>query len=383
MACRAWLGGYARCVQVMVEVLVRRRVRCTQLALGALLLLLLAASCIGPQPRVVRARIAAPTLDQRDAPELAQAIKGTLVAARYGGALTLVDLPTRRELQLDLGCRVTLIAGPDEEGRIVYEAERPLWWEFFPLTLFTDGERRALVIRSLHTGREQELLAYRTTSYGENQLLISRRGGRVVYVVSDDLRVFDAGGGELWRGRWSVPEQRKLQIDDDGARLHFEQVEVPRVEIPSLPYESWPARRVSLELATGDRLFDAPALVGRTGPLSRRRGDILWWWSPSVISAELATRSKSGVSRGGLVGDLGGDLLELPSGLAIHAGLASSADGARGFRDHGPTEHSLRLGQRSTGKTLSLVRCFEPGAWCFSDVRVDPKLLRDPAPPRR
>jgi len=353
-------------VQVIVELLARSSVRCTQLALGVLLLLLLNASCL-VAPRPFRVRTPAPTMDAPDALELADLTSGTLTAVHRSGAMTVVDLPTRRELHHHLGQYVALIAGPDEAGRIVYEAAGPRWWEYFPLTLFTKAQdRRALMVCSLASGATKELTRYREDSYTENTILLSRRGGRVAYVFDGNLRVFDLDGRELLRRPWSSSLQQSLSISEEGDLLRFEQRDVD-LRLPRSPDGAFsPWRFVSIDIATGAEVAAPPIELRRTVGKTVRVNE----------------RSRI-VPRGSLIGDLDEDVYELVSGLTFYEGLASPQDGARGYRSFGYSERSIRLGQRSTGKTLSLVRCFEPGAWCFSDVRVDPKLLRDPAPPRR
>lgn len=353
-------------MQVIVELLARGSVRCTQLEFGALLVLALAASCVGPPPRVLRARIPAPTMAAPDTPALANEITGTLTAVHGRGAVTVVDLPTRRERKLEIGQDVTMVAGPDEAGRIVYEAESPRWWEFFPLTLFTPSDRRhALMVCSLRSAKTWELYGYRPHVYTRNQLLISRRGGRVVYIVDDDLRVYDLDGRKLLQRKWDRFIQRNLSISEDGDVLCFERLEYSGRYPSALEIAYAPCRKVCLDIATG---------VEAASPDDFRR--------PLGKTVFVNERSRTD-SRGPLLGDLGEDIFELASGLTFYEGLASPRDGARAYRTFGPTECSVRLGQRATGKTLSLVRCFEPGAWCYSDVRVDPKLLSDPAPPRR
>lgn len=360
------LGGYARCVQVMVEVFVRRRVRCTQLALGALLLLLLNASCL-VAPRPFRVRIPAPTMEAPDALELAESVSGTLTAVHRGGVMTVVDLPTRRQLEFGTGQRVMLIAGPDEAGRIVFEAAGPRTWEFFPLTLFTNSlDRRALMVCSLRRGTTKQLFGYHQSSYTENEVLLSRRGGRVAYIYDKNLRVFDLEGRELLRRTWSGGLDQNLRISEEGDLLCFETRYVFK-ELPPAPEPAYsPWRTVCIDIASGEEVIAPPSKFRRP-------------------SGELLFRSErqQRVPLGPLTGDLDEDVYELASGLTFYEGLASPQDGARGYRSFGYSERSIRLGERSTGKTLSLVRCFEPGAWCFSDVRVDPKLLRDPASPRR
>jgi hypothetical protein len=350
----------------MAEVFVRRSVCRTQLALGALLFLLLNASCL-VAPRPFQVRVPAPTTEAPDALELADLTSGTLTAVHRSGAMTVVDLPTQRQLEFGTGQCVMLIAGPDEAGRIVFEAAGPRSWEFFPLTLFTNSlDRRALMVCSLRRGTTRELFGYRQRSYTENEVLISRRGGRVAYIYDKNLRVFDLEGRELLRRTWSHGLNQNLRISEQGDLLRFETRYVFK-ELPPAPEPAFsPWRTVCIEIASGEEVFAPPSKFRRT-------------------SGELLFRSERQQPDplGALPGDLGESVFELESGLTFYEGLASPRDGARAYRSSGYSERSLRLGQRATGKTLSLVRCFEPGAWCFSDVRVDPKLLSDPASPRR
>src|SRR5688572_28904089 len=104
----------------------RRRTRAA-IGLGLLVALQVLSACIAP--RALRVRIPAPTLEAPDSPELADTLSGTLIAVRRQGSVTLVDLPIRREVHLDLGKRVSRVAGPDESGQIVYEARNTRWWE--------------------------------------------------------------------------------------------------------------------------------------------------------------------------------------------------------------------------------------------------------------
>jgi hypothetical protein len=349
--------------------------------LALLVALSLLAGCIAP--RALRGRAPAPTLGAPDSPELAEALSGTLIAVRRHGRVTLVDLPSRREARLDLGKRVYRIAGPDESGRIVYEASNPRWWEFFPLTLFIDRRREALFVRSVGGGRARVLREYEPASYGTNLLQISRRGGRVVYAVGDDLRVYDVGGRELLRREFHSSGVRNARIDEDGAVLHFERIEPLDLAGATMPNEQRRWRPVSIDLSTGEERIEshAPAESAVAGSWTKRKS---MWRQSAPNVAELLTQPRATLDpRGELPGDLGDDALEFANGATIYHGLANPEDGARAFRSYGPTEHSLRLGERSTGKTLNLVRRFEPGAWTFTDVRVDPKLLGEPAPLRR
>jgi hypothetical protein len=356
----------------------------TSVAIGLALLiaLLLGSGCM--PPRALRGRAPAPTIDAPDSPELADALSGTLTAVQYGGAATIVDLPSRRELRLDLGRRVRMVAGPDELGRIVYEARNPRWWEFFPFDVFTPGDdRRALFVRSLGGGRPRVLREYESSGSGGDQLQISRRGGRVLYLFDDDLRVYDVGGRELLRQRFHNIDHREAWIDDDGARLHFERLEPTDPAGPMIPYalRGWLA--VSIDLSTGEeRIESHPPQKPYVASMSNGRGRF-WGGAPTMVLVRLAEPRSTHDPRGELPGDLDDDALEFASGATIYHGLAAPEDGAYGFWRLGPTEHSLRLGERSTGKTLNLVRRFEPGVWNFTDVRVDPNLLGEPAPLRR
>jgi hypothetical protein len=358
-----------------------------QLARDVLRLALLVALFLGSgcaPSRAFRGRAPAPTLDAPDSPELADALSGTLTAVRYGGAATIIDLPSRRELRIDLGRRVSMVAGPDESGRIAYEARNPRWWEIFPFYVFTHGNRReALFVRSLGGGRARVLREYESWGSGCDQLQISRRGGRVLYRVDDDLRVYDVGGRELFRQRFHNIDHRSSWIDDDDARLHFERLEPMDPAGPMIPYalRGWLA--VSIDLSTGEeRIESDPPQKPHVASVSNGQGRF-WGGAPTMVVVKLAEPRSTEDPRGELPGDLDGGTLEFESGATIYHGLAAPEDGAYGFWRLGPTEHSLRLGERRTGKTLNLVRRFEPGVWSFTDVRVDPNLLGEPAPLRR
>lgn len=352
------------------------------IALGLLVAISALAGCV--IPRALRGRTPAPTMDAPDSPELADAVSGTLTAVRFGGAATVIDLPSRRELRLDLGRRVRRAAGPDESGRIVYEARNPRWWEIFPFDLFTLGDKRqALFVRSLGGGRARVLREYRSWGSDGDQLQISRRGGRVLYRVNDDLRVYDVGGRELFRRRFHSIDHRSAWIDDDGARLHFERLEPQDLAGPRIPYDLREWRAVSIDLSTGEERLESNSSVKPRPADSLTQRRTAGRFSPSEVADLLARPRTTDDPRGALAGDLGGDVVEFERGPTIYFGLAGPEDGARAFRSYGPTEHSLRLGERGTGKTLNLVRRFEPGAWAFTDVRVDPNLLGEPAPLRR
>jgi hypothetical protein len=322
-------------------------------------------------------------LEAPDSLELASALSGTLTAVRRQGGVTIVDLPSRREVHLDLGKRVSSVAGPDESGRIVYEASNPRWWEFFPLTLFIDRRREALFVRSVGGGSARVLCESGPDSYGSNLLQLSRRGGRVLYAVGDDLRVYDVEGRELFRSEWSKSAHRNAWIDDDGAVLHFERTEPVDPTGPEIPFEQRRWRLVSVDLSTGEQRLERNSSSRPTAADSWINRKALWRQSAPSIADALAQPRSTEDPRGELPGDLGGDALEFAGGATIYHGLAALEDGARAFSYYGPTEHSLRLGERGTGKTLNLVRRFEPGAWRFTDVRVAPDLLGQPAALRR
>lgn len=316
-------------------------------------------------PEWARMRGPSPTVDVAESPELAEGLSGTLTAASRSGVVTLVDLPSLRRRRLDVGESARRVAGPDESGRIVYEATSPRWWEFFPLTMFSrGGNREALFVRSVHGGAARLLREYRTYGYGTNLLQISRRGGRVLYAVSEDLRVYDIDGRQLYREPDMRYEIRDPWLDDDGAFLHFERVEPMAPAGPRIPSDlrRWMPRCV--ELATGEERDADRSLRPRSAPHweVRPRRD-----PRDVDSAEDETL-------GQLAGDLGGHSLEFEDGRMIYAGLARPTDGARGFRSYGGFEHSLRLGERSTGRTLTLATRFDPGAWTFTEVRLEPRI---------
>lgn len=310
-------------------------------------------------------RAPSPTVEVAESPELVEGLSGTLTAASRSGVVALVDLPSRRCLHVDLGRSATLISGPDESGRIVYEARSPLWWEFFPLALFHHGgNREALFVRSVYGGAERVLRAYRTHGYGTNLLQISRRGGRVLYAVSEDLRVYDVDGRQLFREPDTRSSIRDPWLDDDGAFLHFERVEPMDEAGPRMPFALRRWRPRCVDLATGEeRDVDYGSRPGTAFRWEKRE-----WRDPRD------GESARDESLGELAGDLGGRALEFEDGRTIYAGLASPADGARGFRGIGGFEHSLRLGERSTGRTLTLATRFQSGAWSFSDVRLEPRV---------
>lgn len=315
-------------------------------------------------PKWARVRVPSPTVEVAESPELAEGLLGTLNAASRSGVVTLVDLPSRRCFRVDVGRSATLISSPDESGRIVYEARSPLWWEFFPLTLFNHGgNREVLFVRSVHGGAERVLRAYRTYGYGTNLLQISRRGGRVLYAVSGDLRVYDVDGRQLFREPDMNYNVREPWLDDDGAFVHFERVEPTDEAGPRIPFalRRWTPRCV--DLATGEER----AADYRSRPASALRWEKRHWRDPR--DGESARDD----SLGQLAGDLGGRALEFEDGRTIYTGLPNPEDGARGFRGIGGFEYSLRLGERSTGRTLTLATRFESGAWTFTDVRLEPR----------
>lgn len=333
------------------------------------------ASCI-VTPRALRKRGPAPTMSAPDSPELAQGASGTLIAVRYHGDATLVDLPSLRRVELDLGRRVSMVAGPDEAGRIVYEARAPKWWEFFPITLFTASRKcEVLFVRSLRTGEEKVLREYRPYSYSGNRLDISRRGGKVLSAVYRDLRVYDVGGRELFRTEEFERNVRDPWLDDDGAFLHFEQIEPQSASGPRIPWELRRWLPVSVDLTTGEVRVESTACERPVSPWRLNHWAQLWCGSASRFPKRADWPAPPTISFDELPGQMFGVAVEVEGGVTLYPGLASPNDGARCFPLSGGTEHSIRLGQRSTGKTLNLVKRFEPGAWTVTDVRLDPSLF--------
>jgi len=323
-------------------------------------------------PEWSRARVAAPTVAAVDSPELADGTSGVLVAAGRSGEVTVVELPSRRTRRLDIGRRATMVAGPDEAGRIVYEARDPRWWEFFPFTMFTDdGEREALFVKSVHGGDARVLCDYRATGYVRNVLELSKRGGRVLYVVDGDARVFDVESGRmLFRANVGM-ERRDPWLDDDGEVLHFERIEPVSAVGPRIPYDQRRWLPICVDLASGEEREGCDARTRAAsgfGWVKRSH----WGRGPRAAN-ELPTVEREHVDeREQLPGDIGGPAIEFNDGRTLYEGYARPSDGARGFRGYGTFEHSIRLGERSTGRTLTLAPRFESGVWTFSDVQLAP-----------
>jgi hypothetical protein len=297
----------------------------------------------------------APTLDAPEDPKLAERASGTLVIANGTGTITLIDLPSFAERQLEIGGTVIAATAPDEAGRVAYLREEwPLPQAILAFCFGVGKKTTILAVRSVDGGEERILAEVQSNRPGRS-IELSPRGGRVLH--------FDT--------------ERRFDVFDieSGARLPVQALHSP-LETPRLHRE-------------GDRLVysrDASVNAG-SDPIDRR---IVTWEINLASGEERELHEDVRVPADTLDeieslqlnyehfpeadwprGRIGSSVLVVAPNVAIYEGLPSPQAGARTYLSftNPDFERSIRLGEREGSATMTLFPRFKLGTFAFTPRR--------------